>query len=153
MMSTKSELKQALFKAYDGFGDKRLKKIENDAPFIIDDRGPGDYGADKQLFPWFCLMFADVVDGSTVRITMRGGLPTSPSVNSWFASTKAEDYAGGVQFHIASGEQDTLLQLADRIEAIVAPGKSYAVKAYKYVCPRVAHSLRELHKVLSSAWV
>ncbi len=38
-------LKQALFKEYDGFADKRHKKLDSSKLFMIDDRSPGDYGA------------------------------------------------------------------------------------------------------------
>jgi hypothetical protein len=151
-MPTKTNLKQSLFDAYDGFGDKRLKKIENEAPFIVDDRGPGDYGADKQLFVWFCQIFVEVIDGDCLRVTIRGGLPASVDVDEWFAAHDAEESAGGRLFNIHAGEQTELLELASRIEAIVAPGKKYTVRAYKYVCPRVAGSLRRLHEVLQTQW-
>ena len=43
-----SLLKQTLLDTYGGFADKRIKKIETGKTFIADDRGPGDYGADKE---------------------------------------------------------------------------------------------------------
>ncbi len=43
------ELRGVLFKAYDGFGDKRLTDLGRDAPFILDDRGKGDLDAQGHL--------------------------------------------------------------------------------------------------------
>lgn len=151
-MTTKNEMKRALFDAYDGFAEKRLKNIENDAPFIVDDRSSGDFGADKQLFLWFCQMFVEVNSGDCIQVTMRGGLPDSADVAAWFDTIGAQDDARGKTFEIGVGQQDALLDLADRMEAIIAPGKRYPVAAYKYVCPRTAGSLRRMHSVIDKVW-
>jgi hypothetical protein len=52
-------LKQALLKEYEHFSDKRIRNIDRGKFFIIDGRGVGDYGADRQLFGWFCTAFAE----------------------------------------------------------------------------------------------
>jgi hypothetical protein len=74
-MTTKLELKKMLFEAYGGFADKRLKNLERDAAFVIDDRSDGDYDARGQLFLWFCQIFATVEDGDSVEVEFRGGVP------------------------------------------------------------------------------
>jgi hypothetical protein len=151
-MTTKTQLKQVLFDNYGGFADKRLKNIERDAPFIVDDRRESDMGADGRLFLWFCQILVDVIDAERVQITLRGGTPESPAVSDWMNAAGVVDAMGGKQIEIAKGDQDNLLELADRMETIVAKGHRYPVKAYKYVCPRVAASLRQLQKVLAEVW-
>ena len=48
-------LKRVLFDTYDGFADKRVKKLENATTFIVDDRNEGGViGADKEPLSWFC---------------------------------------------------------------------------------------------------
>lgn len=51
-----SSLKQRLLEEYDGFADKRIKKLESGSLFIADDRGGGDHGAR------LCLVNADRVE-------------------------------------------------------------------------------------------
>ena len=74
-VSTVVALRKILFDAYDGFGDKRLKDLKRDAPFIVDDRGGGDHDAQGKLFLWFCSMSARVEAPDRVRLSLRGGAP------------------------------------------------------------------------------
>jgi len=46
-------LKKALFEAYGGFADKRIKKLESGSIFVVDDRSDGDRGADGKLYGYF----------------------------------------------------------------------------------------------------
>jgi hypothetical protein len=143
-------LKKVLFDEYDGFADKRIKKLESGTKYIVDDRGLGDFGADKKLFGHFCLIFADLSDEPTVRVTMTGGVPTSAAVSAWFKK-HASPYANGYAFSIAPGEEGKLIELATAIGNIVKPGARYSVKAYKHMCPRTAASLKRLARVLAGA--
>ena len=143
-------LKKTLFDKYGGFADKRVKKLESGTTFIVDDRGHGDCGADKKLFSHFCLIFADLTNEPNVRVLMIGGVPHCSNVDAWFKK-HASPYANGFEFTLQPGEERKLLELASAIEGIVKPGSRYSVRAYKYVCPRTASSLRRLAKVLTNA--
>ena len=60
-MTDMRPLKQALLDQYGHFADKRIKNNDRGSLFIVDDRGPGDHGADGKLFLWFCVIFAEVI--------------------------------------------------------------------------------------------
>jgi hypothetical protein len=145
-------LKQAFLDAYGHFADKRIKNIDSGSLFIIDDRGPKDVGADRALYPWFCQIFAEVIDQHTVRITMRGDVPQGALVARWFEAHGAEETNFGLQFNVRKGDQAKLAALANSFRSIVGPGQRYEVKSYKYVCPRVADALDRLQGVLAHAW-
>ena len=73
-------LKKVLFEEYDGFADKRIKKLETGSTFIVDDRTDGDQGADKKLFGWFCSMFVDVESSTSVTIRLIDGTSISSGI-------------------------------------------------------------------------
>ena len=145
--------KQHFFDDYGGFADKRLKNIDKGDTFIVDDRKPRDVGADKKLYGYFCMMFAKVVSVECIEVSLRGNIPMSDAVLDWIAETGAA-MTGGLQqalrFEVRRGEEGRLADLADRIEAITAPGVSYEHANYKYVCPRTAKSLRRLAATMKS---
>ena len=143
-------LKKVLFDEYGGFADKRIKKLASGTIFVVDDRGPSDYGADKNLFGYFCKIFADLTNDPVVQVSMTGGVPTNKAVLAWFKKN-ASPYADGYTFSIAPGEEAKLVELATAINSIVKPSSRYTVRAYKYVCPRTAAALVRLAKVLANA--
>ncbi|MBN9206676.1 hypothetical protein [Methylibium petroleiphilum] len=148
-------LKKALFEAYDGFADKRIKDLEKSALFIVDGRGPGDYAADKSLFLWFCAVHVEVKSETQVVVRLSGGVPTSPGVKAWAKENGAKIQTTPVatlSVAVAKGSESILDSLASAIRAITAPGVKYSVAAYKYVCPRTAATLKELSAVLQAAW-
>lgn len=142
-------LKQAFLEAYDHFADRRIKNIDRGWVFIVDDRDPRDFGADRQLYLWFCQILAEVVDQDTVRVKMGGDVPQGAPVATWFEAHDAERTHFGVQFVVRRGHEAKLAALANAFRSIVAPGKRYPVPSYKYVCPRVAASLDQLQGVLA----
>ena len=145
-------LKQALFDAYGGFADKRIKNIDKGNLFIIDDRTETDEDARGDLFLWFCQILAEVVDQDTIKITMSGGVPVGPLVTTWFAAHGADASDRGRQFVIRGGEESGLTELASAFLSIVRPRARYPVKAYKYVCPRVAAALVRAQRIMHQAW-
>ncbi|MGR4866724.1 hypothetical protein [Caulobacter sp. LARHSG274] len=145
-------LKQALYDAYDGFADRRIKNLERGDTFIVDDRGRGDFGADKSLFGWFVQIFLQVIDADTVKLSFRGELPSSKATEDWFDKHFAEDTNFGREVLVKFGTQADLTALGDAIAAVVAPGTRYPVKAWKYVAPRTAGALRRVDRVLTQAW-
>jgi hypothetical protein len=145
-------LKQALFDAYGGFADKRVKNLDKGRLFVIDDRTEGDEDAAGKLFLWFCQIFAEVIDQDTVKITMRGDVPDGPLVAKWFAENEAERSNFGQEMVVRRGEEQRLAELSAAFRAIVRPGARYQVKSYKYVCPRVARSVDKLRQILGRAW-
>lgn len=145
-------LKRHLFDAYDGFADKRIKNLAKSNRFIVDDRGPNDVGADKNLYPWFCLMFVEVTGPTTIELRMHGGVPFSDEIAAWLdEGNGTTEPNGSMKLPVTVGEQDRLRHLARLVKHIVAPGQRYPVSAYKYVCPRVAKSLEHLADVVASA--
>ena len=92
------DLKLALLDEYGNFSDRRIKNIDRGSLFIIDDRSSGDHGADGRLFPWFCLIFADVVNADTIKISMHGGIPKGTLVTQWCKKHKATKDATGIEF-------------------------------------------------------
>ncbi len=153
--SSATQLKVHLFEAYGGFADKRIRKLTKSDLFIVDDRDERrDYGADRKLYPWFCLIFARVISATLVEVELSGNWPTSPQILSWIddgnASVK-DDHNSRLVVPIQLGNEGRLRNLAQLIEAVVRPGAQYDVRSYKYVCPRTAASLRRLADVLAAA--
>src|SRR5689334_22217246 len=81
-----SRLKRALFDFYGGFADKRIKNIEKGTTFIIDGRSVSDLGADRKPFGTFCMVFADVVSDTEVRVNLSGNIPVGGSVRVWLSA-------------------------------------------------------------------
>jgi hypothetical protein len=149
------KLKQPLFDEYGGFADKRIKRLERSSLFIVDDRSAADHGADRQLFLWFCLIFAEVVSDTEVRISLRGRVPIGAAVEIWISKNKAGlgvKSGKELSFTIKKGKEAHLTELADAVASIVGSNKRYAEKAYKYVCPRTSRSLKRLARTLKQAW-
>jgi len=153
-MAVKSldDLKKVLFDAYDGFADKRIKKLDKGMYFIVDDRDDGDEDARGELFLWFCQIGLKVEAVDAVTITLRGGVPESPRVAQWLEKMGAQKTAFAIEVPIQRGQEAQLAGLADAFRAITRRGARYDVKAYKYVCPRAAGALENLAKVLHAAW-
>lgn len=149
-IETAIQLKQHLFEAYGGFADKRIRNIERDEPFIVDDRGEGDYDARKQLFLWFTLMFANVRSATEVELIFRGGTPESQEVNTWFTKHDANRNGNSISVMLNPENFSDLDGLAVSVERITR--KRYDTPAYKYVVPRVAGSIRQFCHVLGKAW-
>ena len=149
-------LKRALLDEYGTFADRRIKRLETGHLFIVDDRTPQDFAADRNLYPWFCSIHVDVVNESEVQVLLRGDVPIGPRVNRWIESTGAKyatDYSSTLEFSVRQGQQEMLSRLASAIRSITAPGAPrYSVPSYKYVCPRTAASLERLKSVLDRAW-
>jgi len=144
-------LKQALFNEYDGFADKRYKKLTSSKSFIIDDRGPGDVGADGNLLTYFCLMFASVESAHRVRVSLLRNVPKGQTVKAWSQKYKVRPTPKSLEFDVTPEKLPMLDELALAMDAIVSIG-GYKVKNYKYVCPRVAQSLRRLAGALDLHW-
>jgi hypothetical protein len=156
-MTTERALKEALLAAYGHFSDRRIKNIDRGSVFIVDDRGPGDFGADKQLFSVFCMIFADVKAADNVEVNLHKNVPVGPSVSAWSSRVGARvvssSLAKSLSFNVSPTSLRHLEELAAAVRAIVAPGAPrYTERSYKYVCPRVSASLLRLRKVLASAW-
>lgn len=155
--ATMSRLKRTLFDEYNGFADKRIKRLDRGSTFIVDDRAESDVGADRHLLSYFCMIFAEVLSATEVKVSLCGNVPIGEGVRRWISSHACEMHAVGVQqslsFMVAEGRQDSLGELANAIETVVAPSAPrYEVKSYKYVCPRTARSLRRLERTLDTAW-
>ena len=151
-MTSITILKKELFSTFGGFADKRIKNLDRSSLYIIDDRSEGDVGADGKLYSYFCMMFATAKDGGAVQVELRGNVPNSSGVADWFEKNNTAGEANQFVFEIKTGEQHKLETLAKAFEDIVARGRRYPVSNYKYVCPRVAYSLRELRGALDRAW-
>lgn len=146
-------LKRVLFDTYDGFADKRVKKLENATTFIVDDRGVGGViGADKKPLSWFCHIYADALSDDELLVRL-WNMPSSKKIDKWLEKNEAKrKNVQGVGIMINRGKQGLLTELSLMMRAIVAPGARYEVNYFKYSCPRVAKSLDKLKAALDVAW-
>ena len=147
-------LKAHLFRAYGGFSDKRIKKLEKSNVYAVDDRCDTDFGADGDFLSYFCPMWARVVGPDALEVQLTRNVPMSSAIREWIEAAGArfdagDGYDASLVVRLRLGEEHRLDELAERIEAIVRRGAPrYSVRSYKYVCPRTAGSLRRLAKVL-----
>jgi hypothetical protein len=152
-----SKLKRTLFDEYNGFADKRIKNLDRGNRFIVDDRVESDVGADRKLLSYFCMIFAEVLSETEVRVLLHGNVPVGERVRKWISAHGGDMQDTGLResltFTVTKDRLGILGELAEAVESIVAPGAPrYEVKSYKYVCPRTAHSLRRLKQTLDRAW-
>ncbi|MER8929581.1 hypothetical protein NKJ13_03220 [Mesorhizobium sp. M0174] len=146
-------LKQVFLDEYGHFADKRQKNLDTASRFIVDDRNEGDYDARNKLFGWFCQITADVKTRDRVDLSIGSQVPKSPAVEAWLKANTSPGSYGFPAIVINRGDQSKLLELAAAIKAITARGAPrYEVKAYKFVCPRTADSLKRVKIVLDKAW-
>lgn len=147
-------LKQALFDEY-GFADKRYKKLSSSNIFAIDGRRPSDVASNGQFYGWFCSVFVDTSSDPVITVRFFNNIPYSPEVRTWIQKYQAT-YAGAPQetleFTVAPGEQQKLLELAEAFENIVKPGRRYETPAYKHICPRLGRVIRHFESILTSQW-
>lgn len=149
-------LKKFLFDQYGGFSDKRIKNIDRGSVFIVDDRSSNDIGANKQLFSYFCMIFAKVTTEDMVEVSLHGNIPKGPKVVSLLKAQKLKvewPYPASLKFNVTPSNLDLLSKLATAIEDIVKGGKPYPVANYKYNCPRIAASLKRLRSMLEKVWL
>jgi hypothetical protein len=146
------EVKRTFLQEYEHFADKRIKNLDKGNLFIVDDRGPGDFGADRDLYSWFCLMFAEVTSHDSIQIKLSRNVPQGESVKEWCSRNNVKMTDRGMDFELRPGTQNKLAHLAEAFRSIVQPGARYEVSNYKYVCPRVAAALVRLQSVLNRAW-
>jgi len=151
-------LKQALLNEYGHFADKRLKNIDKGSHFIIDERENGrSFGADGTPYGWFCEIFAEVESSSSLRIIIRGPLPTGPLVERWMEENGATLESNRVtfrdnrSFRVTPTDMTRLLTLASALESLIAKDKQREKSDY-FVCPRMAANFRRLHTVLQNRW-
>lgn len=151
-----NSLKQVLWNAYGGFADKRIKNFDKGSRFIIDDREPQDEDANGRLRSYFCMVFAEVLSDTEVKVTLNGNVPKGIAVEEWIKGNGANWNDGiyqTLEFEVTQGKQSSLRSLARAMRSIVARGAPrYSVKSYKYVCPRTAASLERLAEVLDGVW-
>ena len=145
------EIREIFFDEYDGFADKRLKNLTLNRPFIVDDRGHGDFDAKGQLFLWFCSLFIEVETTDKLILTIRGDMPMGPEVTKWLKDNNFHQENAGIEITLTPKNIDTLIDLIKAIETIIQ--RRYFVKSYKYVVPRTAESLSRLYKVLKRVWI
>lgn len=99
------------------------------------------------------MIFAEVKDADTVKVTLHGGVPRGAAVTAWARQHGAEMSEGCLAFGVGRQDVEKLNKLAAAFRSIVQPGAPrYAQKAYKYVCPRAAASLERLCRVLARHW-
>jgi hypothetical protein len=147
------ELKEALLKEYGSFADKRIKNIDKGTNFIVDDRKSNDYGANKDLYGWFCMVFAEVESADAVKVHLSRSIPSGAPVRAWSKKTGIVGDENNLSFTVTKQTLGLLTELAAAFRAIVAPGAPrYSTASYKYSCPRTAGSLERLAKTLARAW-
>lgn len=137
------------------YGDGKRVNLAKKRSFVIDDRQPRDYDAQKKLFLWFCAMDVTADSPDEVCLHLRGGVPWSDVIAEWLECHGAVVRGEPVEFvslKINSSNTERLEELAGLIEAVLRRGRRYEVAAWKYVVPRTASSLRRLRSLLSTWW-
>jgi hypothetical protein len=136
-----------------GWGDKPVGNLITDHLYVVDDRAARDYDARGKLFLWFCAIFVRIVGNREVEVLLTGDIPSSSEVERLFVSFGAKVSDSEVVFTVEPDSLQRLDSLAVAFQRIIAPGKRYRVKSYKYVCRRTAHSLIRLRGRLSGFWL
>jgi hypothetical protein len=146
---------------YEGFSDKRLKRLDKSDLFRVDDRQPRHFGADRKLFYWFGELYVTTLDDYSVEVELIGAVPISSEITNlltrWNAEVNHSDATARVDhvtFGVDEGSTDRLEALATALKAIVAAGRRYPVefKWYKHTCPQITESLLRLKVVLDGYW-
>lgn len=130
----KNRLKQFLYDKYGGFADKRVKKIERDMSFRLDDSS-GD------VWEHVCPVYARVIDDESIALIFNNNPPNS----SWIRGI-ARDSGGEVsssQVIINVGFTDFAL-LEDIAVEVSCGDKPY----YKWARDRVCYALRKFSSAL-----
>lgn len=146
------DLKKALLAEYGSFADQRIKNPAKGSVFIVDDRAERDVGADKHLYSYFCMMFAEVIGPGEVQVSLSGNIPAGAPVSAWAQKAGVAINGSRLTIAVTSGSLHLLPKLAAAFRAIVAPGMRYETANYKYVCPRTAGSLDRLAATLAKQW-
>jgi len=160
-MSTEElrNLKQALLDEYSHFADRRLKNIDKGDRFIIDDReGNRSYGSDGTPYGWFCEMYADVENPTSINVAIVGPLPTNDAVEKWMTKNDVKlvkGQYGARDRHIFTVTPANVDMLASFAKALKSLGldKNRRSKSDYYVCPRIASCLLRLQEVLKAYWL
>lgn len=150
MVVTIKDLRGVFFDHYGGFADNRYRNLKLDKPFSIDDREPSDFDAQGNLFPWFCQMFVNIEAVDIIKVTLRGDVPRGKEVDLWFEQNGANQNQSGIEFFISPSNFETLNELEEAFMSIIT--RKYRVASYKYVVPRTAASIQQLHKLVKSVW-
>lgn len=77
-------------------------------------------------------------------------MPEGPTISDWFQVHGVQRTNFGHEIKLTPANIAELSDLASAFAAITR--KPYEVRAYKFVVPRVASSLRHLQAVLAGAW-
>jgi len=141
-----NKIKRYLFNQYGGFGDKRIKDINKDYPFKIDDQTEHD-NHDQ-----FCGVFVRVIDDTNFELDLTNNAPPSPRIKALVESkggkVQAESGYSSINVKLTLEDHDFIEQLSDEIGNLVSPGRKYGDPNWKWLCPRTAVSLRRFADVL-----
>jgi len=139
------QFKKYLFDAYGGFGDKRVKDITKDHPFKIDDQDTDD------THEHFCGIFVRVIEGAKFDLHLSNNAPLNSKIKNMVKAKVGKVQEGkynSIEVNLTSKDYDFVSKLADEIEGLVAHGKKYNNRNWKWLCPRTANSLRQFSEVL-----
>lgn len=138
-------LKQHLFKAYNGFADKRIKNLDKGHSFIIDNRD------NEPMNFAFCMIFAELAGPDRIKLIFQGNLPYNDTVKKMIESKGGtlNDRDGQVQASVGPLTLDDIAFL-DKLRAAIrdVTNKPYEIKSWKYSAVRVSDSLRRFISTL-----
>lgn len=145
------KLRKFFFEKYGSFADKRIKNLNKCNQFIVDTRADNGIASDGNLYGWFCGIQITVDSDDEIKIRLSGSIPASIEVNEIFKLVQIENsYIGSkdVCLCVTRNNYELLLDLANSINKITAPGNRYSESSYKYMCPRTSSSFLQLHGFL-----
>ena len=139
-------LRRFLFNSYGGFGDKRVKDINRDYPFKLDDQSPSD------KHEHFCGVFARVHGTDHFTLSLTNHCPLDAEIEAAVTArggrVTKHDLATALDVDLSVDDVDFVEELGARIRRLVAPGRRYVNPNWKWVCPRTADSLQRFAEAL-----
>lgn len=145
------KLRKFFFEKYGSFSDRRIKNLNKCNRFIVDTRADNGIASNGSLYGWFCGIQITVDSDDEIKIWLSGSIPTSIEINQILKLVQIKNpYIGSedVCLCVTHNNYELLLDLANSIKRITAPGNRYSEPSYKYMCPRTSFTLLQLHGFL-----
>ncbi|REJ91779.1 MAG: hypothetical protein DWQ35_13835 [Planctomycetota bacterium] len=141
------ELKRFLFDRYGGFANKKLKDVERDEAFQIDDFGPED------RYHLCCHIQLRVNGDNAFELSLEN-IPTNRELSELIAlrgpNIADGDFGTNISLQLNLADIGFLRDLARVVRRITRRGQRYNNPNWKWVCRRTGESLERLARYLEA---